>query len=295
MKRVIFLIVFITSSILAYSQAITIGERALVLTYSSTNVETINLNSINYLHAVNNKFVLKTNFIPQNGQSTESDTKTILYANITTVNGGTKPAFDTLTTLLINSLIGDTTPVSITNDSTEVYWDDGQVVTQLQDVARVTGSFKLPSITPAAYTIADVVGTNPATGLTMTNCATANGGSGWLSSVIVLFDTAAITNVSVRLHIYNDTITWIANHAQNTWLYANASKYVGYVDVTSFVAPGTEVQGTTGAIGQVTPANFPFRCATDDRNLYVVVEALGGFTQSKGGYVTVIFKTDQYY
>lgn len=165
-------------------------------------------------------------------------------------------------------------PVVIASDQSAVAVKTSQVVVS-QEITR-------PSDT-TAYAINDVVGpTGSAAVGELADFFAANGASGYISKVELFTDQAA--NVApYRIYFFNAAPTAIADNAAFTLLYADAAKYIGYVDIGNVVQEGS---GSTAAggnwIGQLAA-----KAAADSRKLYYVIVTKAVFTPASAQKFTV--------
>lgn len=153
-------------------------------------------------------------------------------------------------------------------------------------LATVTDSFTRPSNT-TAYAAKDVVSADPSTIRTFTSIARISGGSGYLVKA-QLFSSVAAEVQRMRLHLYNTSSpTVLDDNVANTMLYADAGKYVGFID---FPALATETGSSaaqalwTGAIGFTTSGNA---------NLFGVLETLDAYTPASAATYTIRLSADQ--
>lgn len=118
-----------------------------------------------------------------------------------------------------------------------------------------------------AYTANDVINnaTSSATNQSLTNVATENAGSGYMT-VVLETDSTAITP-SVRIHFY-DAAPATAKNDNAAWVlvYADKSKYLGYIDMPALN-------------GGVASGQFKsYKAASASRTLYYELQTLTAFT-----------------
>lgn len=156
-------------------------------------------------------------------------------------------------------------------------------------VVVVASTFTRPADT-TAYTAKDVVAdsTSAATIRTFAGAARVSGGSGYITKAQLLTDQSANT-ARFRLHLYNTSSPTVLNdNAPNTVLYANAGKYVGWID---FDACTTE---TGSSVAQALNSTVRLAYTTSGNDtLYGVLEAVDAFTPASGQQFTIRLAFDQ--
>jgi hypothetical protein len=132
----------------------------------------------------------------------------------------------------------------------------------------LTYSFTRPSNT-TTYAAEDAVndGTNNITFTPSTDIQ--DGQSLIVKSVRLTTNSTTTTNGSFRLYLTDTTQTAIADNAQQTLLYTNKAKRVGYVDL-SLATGGT---GSDCAESYITDVNVPFKSVSTDFYGYLVAKA----------------------
>lgn len=125
-----------------------------------------------------------------------------------------------------------------------------------------------------AYAAKDAIADTGPTILTFTGCARTNGGSGYITKARLMTDQAA--NVAAyRLHLYDATLSAVADNAAQTVLYANRASYIGYIDF-----PAASTDGSDTANSQSTQAPLPF--VASGTSLFGMLETLTAFTPASG-------------
>lgn len=145
-------------------------------------------------------------------------------------------------------------------------------ITNNNIIASVSTEITRPSNT-TLYTAKDVIGTSPATYITFSNCASSTGGSGSIIQLTLETNDVAFTDSTIRLHIYSDTPTAIADNEPFVKLYADKGKYVGYVDFLML-----EETTATGEAGFATKDNIVLDYICTDTSLYGILESIDGVT-----------------
>lgn len=113
-----------------------------------------------------------------------------------------------------------------------------------------------------------------------------DGGAVYIVKAILLTDLT--TNVATyRLHLFNDQPTAIADNAACTApLYADAAKYVGYIDFAA-LAPG----GSTSAFAQVDDCRL--HALLPEGALYGILQTTAVFTPASEQAFTVVLSMDR--
>jgi hypothetical protein len=165
-------------------------------------------------------------------------------------------------------------PVVIASDQSAVAVKTGMGAVS-QEIIR-------PSDT-TAYAAADVVGpTGGAAVGVLADLFSENGGTGYLSKVELFTDQSA--NVAgYRVYFFNTAPTAIADNSPFTLLYADAAKYIGFVDIFGVA---TEGAGSTGASGLWT-GQLAAKAAAADNDLYYVIVTKTAFTPASAQKVTI--------
>lgn len=143
------------------------------------------------------------------------------------------------------------------------------------DTVQVAAAFARPGDT-TPYAIADAVAdsTSAPTALSFAGCARANGGTGYITAVLLQKSTNAVTGAAFRVHFWNATPTLFNDNAAANLAWADRAKYVGYADL---------VLRTEGASADIAWAlddarRIPFTCAAADTALYATLAAEAAYT-----------------
>lgn len=141
------------------------------------------------------------------------------------------------------------------------------MATSIKNVV-LTYSFTRPANT-TTYASEDVVndGTNNITFTPSTDIQ--DGQSLVVKSARLTTNSTTTTNGSFRLYLTDSTQTAIADNSQQTLLYTNKDKRVGYVDLTL----STGGTGSDCAEAFATDVNIPFKSVATDFYGYLVAKA----------------------
>ena len=154
----------------------------------------------------------------------------------------------------------------------------GEPVTQAVEITR-------PADT-TAYTANDAINSSTTTPVAFefTGMAVAAGGGGMLAQVKIETDITAAASQQLRLWFYNAAPTNIANdNAAHVNYYADKATRLFYIDVNMDAL----LAGSDEIIGVTLPLYEAYNCAAT--SLFVLVQALTGFTPTSGGklYITL--------
>lgn len=160
---------------------------------------------------------------------------------------------------------------------------------------RVQATFTRAANT-TAYAARDVVnGSGSTTPINLADVVDLKGGSGKIVDVQLVCDEPTVTNGTFNIHFFNASHTIAADNAAFASLQANADEYQGFCPVT-LAAAGEGAVGRNS--GKVVSAEgtlpIPFVCASDDTDLYVVIEATAAYTPKSAGVfrLTVVIEPD---
>jgi len=169
----------------------------------------------------------------------------------------------------------------------QLFGEFGNRLTPKRDIKRISAAFTRPADT-TQYAAGDVVGpvTTPAA-QSFPLAARANGGSGRIIDILLMFDLETITTATFRLHFFNAVLTPAADNAAFAGIATLPSSYLGYIDPVILV---TQAGGTAGQIrvsqGVLTGGlPFDYVCADGGTGLWMVITALGTYTPKSGGLV----------
>jgi hypothetical protein len=134
-----------------------------------------------------------------------------------------------------------------------------------------------------AYTAGDVVSNNATTTtpVQLANIFRVASGSGYIVKLRLVTDKKSITP-RLRLHIFNvNTATVAADNAPYKELYADSDKRLGYWDMPAMI---TAADTTNSDMSRTLDLNcrIAVTAANGSRDLFVVYEALDGFTPASG-------------
>lgn len=90
-----------------------------------------------------------------------------------------------------------------------------------------------------SYSTNDVIGAGTSATMTFANSLRTNGNSGYITKAKVMLNSAVPVGNQTRLHLFNVAPADIADNAQMALLYADESKYLGFIDFPSLVTEGT--------------------------------------------------------
>jgi hypothetical protein len=149
-----------------------------------------------------------------------------------------------------------------------------------------TQEFTRPGDT-TAYAAGDVIGpvTTPAV-ITFPNAALENGGVGRIVNTLVANNAVTVANSGLALHIYNTSITPIADNAQFTLLWANRASYQGTILLdtvptlsASGFGTGTDSKVWLSSQQLTTAAQYDgwFQCASTSTSLYGILTARAAY------------------
>jgi hypothetical protein len=177
---------------------------------------------------------------------------------------------------------------------------DGSAVTQPASIAgtvnvktttkTVAVEITRPSDTTAyaANDVVSVTGGTPSV-QNFADMFSANGASGYVVKARLSTDQAA--NVaSFRLHIYHTAPTAIADNSAYTQLYADESKYVGYID---FQTMGTDASAAGVAAYSQWAGQLEADAAAADVDLYCVLVTKTIFTPASAQKFTITLTVDR--
>lgn len=89
------------------------------------------------------------------------------------------------------------------------------------------------------YAVNDVIGTATSGTLTFANALRTNGNSGYITKAKVMLNSTAPAGIQIRLHLFNVAPADIADRTQMALLFADESKYLGFIDFPTLVSEGT--------------------------------------------------------
>lgn len=153
-------------------------------------------------------------------------------------------------------------------------------------INSAVASFTRPSNTDA-YTAGDVIG--PVTTPALLNFGSV-AGAAFAIGAKVLKDSVVVANSTFRLHLYRGTAspTAIADNSPWTNLYANAAKYIGYIDTGTAVTSGS---GSDSALAQNMGVMIPLVASSSEGGLWGMLEALAAYVPESAEQFTVTLVT----
>ena len=141
-----------------------------------------------------------------------------------------------------------------------------------------------------AYAAQDVVGEATAANLEFTGVGGISGGMVLLTAVSLRIDSdAAVVAGAMRLHLFNEAPTPIADNSAFNILAKDRAAYLGYIDIP---AP-TRFDDTQYAQDD-TIRKGPIQLAKGSMTLYGVLETVGAFTPASAVVKTVKLGGTQY-
>lgn len=141
-----------------------------------------------------------------------------------------------------------------------------------------------------AYTSGDLVANSTTAGsvnaLQFITLARVSGGGGEITGVTIQKSTNVVTSVALRVHLFTTIPTFVTNGdntAISTVVVALAKGYLGYVDVSTFVAFSDVAWGS----GAPDNSRGSIAFAATAQIIYGIVEARGAFTPGNAEVFTV--------
>ena len=131
-----------------------------------------------------------------------------------------------------------------------------------------------------AYAANDVIADTESspTLITFANAAREDGGSGYVVAARLTTNQDTF-DTPVRLHLYHDAPTAIADNAAMAVLAADAGKKIGTLDFsTPASGEASASDAAEAASGLDGGLRLPFTCESDSNDLYGILETLEGFT-----------------
>lgn len=138
----------------------------------------------------------------------------------------------------------------------------------------------------AAYTAGDVISTDAGAVLTFTNCARANGGSGYITDAVLIDSVAG--NLDAELYLFDTTIAAQADHAAFDISDAEAATYLGKIDFGN-----TPDVSASNALYTQANVNLGFVCGATSRNLFGRLVARSDYDAANGEVFTIRLKIMQ--
>ena len=157
-------------------------------------------------------------------------------------------------------------------------------------VERVSAELTRPADT-SAYAALDCINnaTSGQTLPTITNVARVNGGAGYIIYARLTTDNKNNT-ARHKVHLYNQTVTAVADNAPFPMLYVNKLKKVGEI---TFDAMSTEGSTSDCAVAARSDVFIPFKCDTGLTTLYWMLETLDSRTQVASENFSLVIGVDQ--
>jgi hypothetical protein len=144
-------------------------------------------------------------------------------------------------------------------------------------------TFTRPAENATPYSVNDIVssGAGATVPITLSNIARVNGGTGYITKARLGTNQSTCT-AQFRVWLYTvNNPTLAVDNAPHTLLWTNRASRLGYVDVPALATEGT---GSDSAFGmwQIDNGPFAFVTASNDKNLYAVLETKSAFTPASG-------------
>jgi len=146
------------------------------------------------------------------------------------------------------------------------------------NMAKVSVEMTRPADT-TAYGVGDVVSNSTVTTTLMefANLTRVNAGSGYLVRVNLFTDKKSIVP-RMRIHLFNvNTPTVAVDNAQMKLLYADAAKYIGFIDLPAMTTP-VDTANSTWSYADNDTLRKAVMSAIGSRSIFAMMEALDAFT-----------------
>lgn len=150
------------------------------------------------------------------------------------------------------------------------------------ETISLSAEFTRPADT-TAYTANDAVSnsTSSTTPVEIANFARVNGQSGYIVGARLTTDKKSITP-RIRVHLYSvNTATLSVDNAAWQDKYADISKRLGSFDLPA-MSTGADTTNSDISRSMDFTVRIPFKCASDSRSIYYVLETLDAFTPASG-------------
>lgn len=156
-------------------------------------------------------------------------------------------------------------------------------------IKRIAASEITRPANTTAYTAGDAVGTATSSVLTLSNAARQNSGGGRVLAVRLFKSGTTVTNATFTIHFWNAAPTDVADNAPLDILYAQQSRYVGNVALSTMVVGGS---GGGYAFATVNPPMW-YSTASGSKALYAVIVATAGYTPASAETFTLSVTVEQ--
>jgi hypothetical protein len=219
------------------------------------------------------------------GQVTIKSVEFTRPANTTQYTAGdaVAPATKTITAA------SNATPIVVTATSHGYATDDRVTIASVGGNTNANGTFKIAVLTANTFALYnDSTGAAIAGNAAYTSGGTAqkllrfadvvpdNAGPGSILGARLIAGDAGVTTATFRLRFYNSPISQIADNAAFTLLYANRTKQVADMALTTLITEGAGSDMALVTFMNAVP--IPFVCADGRRDLFVQIEAIGAYT-----------------
>jgi len=143
-----------------------------------------------------------------------------------------------------------------------------------------------------AYAANDAVSnsTTAPVAFTFTDLARLNGGAGYITKARLMTNQSGNT-ARFRLHLFTISPTAINDNEPYTLLYANFASRIGTVE---FPACSTSGSGSTAAKAESPDIRILYKCESDSRTVYGLLEVLDAFTPASEQKFQIKLSADNY-
>ena len=140
-----------------------------------------------------------------------------------------------------------------------------------------------------AYTAGDGVGTGTSVVSTLSNAARQNSGGGRILAVRLFKSGTTVTSATFTVLFFNTAPTDVADNAAFNLLYAESSRFVGSVALSTMT-----VQGSGGGFAFSAPnPSIWYTTASGSKALYAVIIATAGYTPASAETFTLSVTVEQ--
>ena len=157
------------------------------------------------------------------------------------------------------------------------------------EIRRIAASEVTRPANTTAYAAGDAVGTATSSVLTLSNAARQNSGGGRVLAVRLFKSGTTVTNATFTIHFFNTAPTDVADNAALDILYAQQSRYIGNLALSTMV-----VGGSGGGYAYLN-ANPPlwYSTASGSKALYAVIVATAAYTPASAETFTLSVTVEQ--
>ena len=159
----------------------------------------------------------------------------------------------------------------------------------------ITSTVTRPANT-TAYAANDVIASSTTAGnvvpLQFNNLMNTRAGTGYITKALLWVDGSAFTS-PLRLYLFNDVPTDIADNAQFPLTFANSTAHLGYIDFLFCTTGGT---GSDVALAEIDDLRIPIQSKdiTGSNPVYGILVSQAGFTPTSGQRFRVQLAGDAY-